>query len=376
MALLWLLALAVPAIALGIITIGLAYGPRNFYDFHIFWHAGRQVLDGVTPYPPITAEALRNQNQFVYPAPAAVAMVPFALLPLSVAATIFIGLNIAAVFGALRLVGVRDWRCYALAFCSLATLQSVVMGTFTPLLLIGAALAWRYRDRRYVAASALAALIVVKLFLAPLVVWLWVTGRRAAAVLSVAIAAATTAIAWAVIGFHGFTSYPHLLSAVSQIEQHKGFSLTALAAGAGIGTGVGRWLAIATAGALCLAAWRLCDTPDGDRKAFAATLVAGLALSPIVWLNYFMLLLLPLGLRRPRLSPVWLVMLTPWVFANANTEAPLWKVVAFAAAAGCVLVISLSDRGTPPTADDESVEHPAEVEVIVQRPSARMTSST
>ena len=128
----------------------------------------------------------------------------------------------------LRLVGVRDWRCYALAFCSLATLQSVVMGTFTPLLLVGAALAWRYRDRRYVAASALAALIVVKLFLAPLVVWLWVTGRRAAAVPAVAIAAATTAIAWAVIGFHGFTSYPHLLSAVSQIEQHKGFSLTAL----------------------------------------------------------------------------------------------------------------------------------------------------
>jgi hypothetical protein len=375
-ALLWLLALAVPAIALGIITIGLAYGPRNFYDFHIFWHAGRQVLNGVTPYPAITAEALRNQNQFVYPAPAAVAMVPLSLLPLSVAATIFIGLNVAAVFGALRLVGVRDWRCYALAFCSLATLQSVVMGTFTPLLLIGAAVAWRYRDRRYVAASALAALIVVKLFLAPLVVWLWVTGRRTAAVLSLVIAAAATLIAWAVIGFHGFTSYPHLLSAVSQIEQHKGFSVTALAAAAGIGPGAGRWLAIAVAAGLCLIAWRSAGATDGDRKAFSAALVAGLALSPIVWLNYFMLLLLPIGLRRPRLAPLWLVMLTPWVFANANTEAPLWKVVAFTAAAACVLVVSLTDRGSRPTPDEDQPEPAAEVEVIVQRPSARMSSST
>ena len=63
-----------------------------------------------------------------------------------------------------------------------------------------------------------------------------------------------------------------------------------------------------------------------------------------MWLNYFMLLLLPLGLRRPRLTPVWLVMLTPWVFANGNTEAPLWKVAAFIAAAAVVLVVALSDR--------------------------------
>ena len=96
--------------------------------------------------------------------------------------------------------------------------------------------------------------------------------------------------------------------------------------------------------ALCLLAWRLSSAADGDRKAFSVAVVAGLALSPIVWLNYFMLLLLPLGLRRPRLSPVWLVMLTPWVFANANTEAPLWKVAAFIAAAAVVLVVTVSDR--------------------------------
>ncbi len=373
---LWLFALLVPAISLGVITIGLAYGPRDFYDFQIFWHAGKAVIDGVSPYPQITHAALKHQDQFVYPAPAAVAMVPLALLPLSVAATIFIAANVAAVIASLRLVGVRDWRCYALAFCSLAVLQSVVMGTFTPLLLLGAALAWRYRDRRWIAACAVAALVVVKLFLAPLVLWLWLTGRRTAAVLSVAIAAATTVLAWAVIGFRGFTSYPHLLSAVSDLEQGKGFALTALTASAGLGTGPGRLLAIAVTAALCLLAWRLRGGAGGDRKVFSLMVVAGLALSPIVWLNYFMLLLLPLGLRRPRLSPLWLVMLTPWVFANANSEAPLWKVVAFTACTALVAVVAVSDRFT--RAGDDAFEDPAVPQVdveVVQVPSARIISS-
>ena len=254
------------------------------------------------------------------------------------------------------------------------------MGTFTPLLLVGAAIAWRYRDRRWVTASAIAALVVVKLFLAPLAVWLWVTGRRAAAVAAVGIAAAATVIGWAVIGFHGFTSYPHLLSAVSQIEQHKGFSITALTASAGLGTPArpNRWARWRLTAALCLLAWRLSSTADGDRKAFSVAIVAGLALSPIVWLNYFMLLLLPLGLRRPRLSPVWLVMLTPWVFANANTEAPLWKVAAFTlAAAAVVLVVTVSDRwAAPDDSEDAPPTPPVEVEVIRQRASSRMTSTT
>src|SRR5689334_12353993 len=72
--LLWLVLLAVPAIVLLFVAVRAAYGPRDFYDFHIFWHAGRDVLAGRNPYPTATADALRNQDQFVYPAPAAVAM--------------------------------------------------------------------------------------------------------------------------------------------------------------------------------------------------------------------------------------------------------------------------------------------------------------
>ena len=36
-------------------------------------------------------------------------------------------------------------------------------------------------------------------------------------------------------------------------------------------------------------------------------LAAALAASPIVWMHYFLLLLVPLALARPRLSALWLV---------------------------------------------------------------------
>jgi alpha-1,2-mannosyltransferase len=283
----------------------------------------------------------------VYPAPAAVLMAPLALLPLGAAATAFLIANLLAVPVALRLVGVRDWRCHALALCSIATVQGVVMGQVSCLLLLAAAAAWRWRDRAPIAAGAVAAAIAIKLFLAPLAVWLWVTGRRAAALLSLGLAAALTVLAWAVIGFRGMADYPHLLSTLSRIEQGFGFSPVALAGSLGLSAGAGRAIAVLATAALCAAAVVVARREDGDRRAFGLAVVACLALSPIVWLSYFVLLLAPLGLAARRLSPVWLLVLAPWVFANANTTAPAWKIVLWTATAAAIGWLA-ARPGTPP----------------------------
>src|SRR5947209_13692997 len=146
--LVWPVALGVPAIVLLWVGLKAAYGAHDFYDFRIFWDAGRAVLHGHNPYPPATVAALRHQDQFVYPAFSAVAMAPLALLPLPAAATLFIAANLVAVPLALWTVGVRDWRCHAITLCSIATLQGVVMGQLSCLILLAAAAAWRWRDRR------------------------------------------------------------------------------------------------------------------------------------------------------------------------------------------------------------------------------------
>jgi hypothetical protein len=66
---------------------------------------------------------------------------------------------------------------------------------------------------------------------------------------------------------------------------------------------------IIAAALLAAAAWIARDegrTPrDRDVAVLTLALAAGLAASPIVWVHYFLLLLVPLVLTRPRLSPLW-----------------------------------------------------------------------
>jgi hypothetical protein len=50
---------------------------------------------------------------------------------------------------------------------------------------------------------------------------------------------------------------------------------------------------------------------DRDVATLTIVLAAALAASPIVWVHYFLLLLVPLALTRPRLSLLWFV---PFLF--------------------------------------------------------------
>jgi hypothetical protein len=45
-----------------------------------------------------------------------------------------------------------------------------------------------------------------------------------------------------------------------------------------------------------------------------------LLLSPIVWLHYFVLLLVPLALARPRLTAAWVILPLPLWFSSANGQ--------------------------------------------------------
>ena len=44
-----------------------------------------------------------------------------------------------------------------------------------------------------------------------------------------------------------------------------------------------------------------------ERRAMVLTVALMLVASPIVWSHYFVLLLLPVALARPRLRPLWLL---------------------------------------------------------------------
>ena len=111
-------------------------------------------------------------------------MMPLGLLPFALADFLFFALSIASVVIALRLLEVRDWRCHAAAFTSVPVFAGIADGAISPLLLLGAAAAWRYRNSLWRGAAAVAVLVVAKLFLWPLWLWLVYTRRYAAAAIA------------------------------------------------------------------------------------------------------------------------------------------------------------------------------------------------
>jgi alpha-1,2-mannosyltransferase len=233
------------------------------------------------------------------------------LHPLGAAAAtvVWTVLSLAAVAAALWLLGVRDWRCFALTAVWPVTRSAVDLGTVEPLLLLAVAAAWHWRDRLVEPALATGAAIALKLFLWPLVVWLALTRRLRAAVAAVGATAAFVLLPWAVLGFAGLGSYPGLLRHLSDDEATSSYSVVALAVRAHLPRSAGIAAGLLVAAALLAAAW-LCvrrNVRDADGVALMLCLAAALAASPIVWVHYLLLLAVPIALARPRLSWLWFV---------------------------------------------------------------------
>ena len=276
------------------------------FDFHVFWQAGRDFVHGTSPYPAHTTDVIASKENFVYPAWVAAALVPIGLLPYSVAVTVFSGILIASTALALRVLGIRDWRCYGAVFVALPTFSSLEMGTLSPLLLLALAVLWRYRDDRRVAVPALAILVASKLFLWPLLVFFVATKRTKTAALACGAALAATLIAWARLGFAGLTEYGSLLRLVAQVEERDSYSVTALGLAMGLPRPVAQVGAVLLGAAALAASVALARRARAEQDAFVMILAAALLFSPIVWGHYLLLLFVPIALRYPRFSPLWL----------------------------------------------------------------------
>ncbi len=336
-------ALVVAAAGVLAVGVGSTFGSHGFSDFGVFWHAARAVLDGRSPYPPATVAALRHQNAFVYPAPAALAIAPFGLLPEAAAAALFLALSIAAVTGSLWLLQVRDVRCYGVALLSLATVQGLVLGAVSPLLVLPLAVAWRWRDRTRIVVATAAAAVAMKLFLAPMAIWLAVTGRLRAAIAGGLLTAAVVLAAWPVVGLSTLRSYPTLLSTLTRVEGRSGLSAYALVARLGAPPGAAQAAALAAAACLGVLAFSLRRSPRGDAAAFTIALAACLVVSPIVWLHYYALLIVPVAILSPRLSWAWALPLASWTFAEPVQPAATWKIVLAQLAIAGVVALALRE---------------------------------
>jgi Glycosyltransferase family 87 len=318
-------------------------------DLATFLRGAGRVLHSASPY------VYDGDKTFAYPPFLAYLIAPLHPLSSSAAAIAWTLISLAAVALALWLLELRDWRCYALVGVFMFTRSSIELGTIEPLLLLAVAAAWRWRDRVLQPAAAVGIAIVLKLFLWPLAIWLALMRRIRAAVGAVVVAVVLAVVAWAAIGFAGLGHYPGLLRRLADAESTSSYSVVALGVRAHLPLLAARILSVLVALALlAAAAWTARDERrpirDRDVATLTLTLAAALAASPIVWVHYFLLLLVPLALARPRLSPLWLVPLVFQPLGIATWPAGDARKLAIALVATLVIIGAAVFDGTGGTA--------------------------
>ena len=310
-------------------------------DWEIFRHASQLAIQGESPFTAANPASFAHNDQFVYPPITALLVAPFAALPDIAGRALVLLLTLACVPLALRLLRVRDWRCYGLALLTAPVVNTVSLGALSSVLLLGVAVAWRYRDRRHIAACVTALTAVAKLFVWPLFVWLLATRRLRTAFEAAAVAIVLLVAGWAAIGFANLRGYPHLLRVLSQVEQTQSFSV------AGLLRLQGGAATIFTAGLIVLVVAGVLLAgrgPDGDRRSFAIAVAGALLATPVLWLHYLVLLFVPIALTRPRLSALWFAPLAFWVTPLAHSDGSLWRTCFALSVTGLIVLRTIVPR--------------------------------
>jgi hypothetical protein len=306
--------------------------------------------------------------------------------------TVWMLISAGSVFVALRLLGVRDWRCYAIALLSAPAVSGLTWGNATLLLVPLVALGWRWRSHTYRGGAVLGVAIAAKLFLWPVVFWLLGTRRYRPVMATVVACAAFALLPWGMIGFRGFSSYPDLLRVAEGVYATHSFSIATMLRAVGVDADFAPRGGVAVGLALALFAFALARR-GAEEAAFAVVILAAIVGSPIVWPYYYVLLVVPLAIVRPRFSLMWAALglfyiadrlPRPWldsseaqlggiacclpdgvplqVWLTSHSPAGLWPALAYAAF-GCFIVLSCAFasayRGlAPPVSRDDASEVP------------------
>ena len=332
------LAFAALAVNLGSPTYG--------SDFHGgMWKAAHAILAGHTPYVrPNPGLLVRELNAFIPPPVLALVALPFAFVPWISAIIAWNLACLGAMLLALRLVGVRDWRLYALILCSLPFVTSIGFGQPEGLLCLGVAIAWRWRDS-WRGALAVGAIIAAKLIVWPLVLWLLATRRFREALVAATSAVVLLTLSWAVIGFDGLRAYPRLLTADAHAFAARTHSIISFLLRMGASSQVAQLVAILAAGALAIAILR--RSGRSDRGWFVAAIAVSLVASPLLEMHYLTLALITLAIARPQLALVWLFAINVYWLSPRDAPHFVWQIpLVLGATAFILLSAAQPEQGT------------------------------
>jgi alpha-1,2-mannosyltransferase len=346
----------VPGIALGFAGWWEIRSRSALQDFGIFRKAALEVVHGHSPYVTPSAAAFSQFDKFVYPPVAALFFAPFAALPAGAARVVMFIAGLAAIFAALRLLGVQDWRCYGVAIISAPAINTLALGALTSFLLLGVSLLWRFRDNAWVAGVAAAFTAVLKLFLWPLAVWLVATRRWRASIICGGAGLVLLLGGWAVIDFAGFHNYPTVVHLLEKVEAPASYSTIALL---GLSGGTETATTVVLSLAAAVAVWVAARGASGSQRALAVAIGASLLVTPLVWMHYLLLLFVPIALYRPRLSALWFVPLVLWATPTTHSHGTSWRIALALAVVAVVAIRTVGASVKPALSRGDVAPRPA-----------------
>ena len=213
-----------------------------------------------------------------------------------------------------------------------------------PWLLLGLIAAWRWRDRPVAGGLAVAALVICKLFLWPVLGWLLLSRRYRSAAIAMVVTGLTLGLGFT-FGPLGSSAYASMLHVLSGLEAPHAAGLSGLLihwhASLALAT------VIATAIALLLlaaAGYKYRRGPQNDSRevlVFGAAVVAALFASPIVWHHYYLLLAAPLLLATRSVWPFVVMSLASWAAAAPHATTPVHTAIGYVLGLGGIGVIAV-----------------------------------
>jgi hypothetical protein len=325
----------VPAIFTIALLIGCAHSGILAFDFrHTYWPGIRHILSGTSPYVyPHSA----TTGPFTYPAFAGILFAPAGLLSISVGNGLFVALNFAALIGALRMLQVRDWRVYGLVLLWPPVFVAWETANVSLPLVFGLAVVWRYRDRAVIAGTAAALLISIKPIMWPVALWLLASRRHRSLAYMVGFGAVINVLAWSIIGFGQIHDFARIVQQEIQAGGHNAYTPAGLFLHLGAPFRLAEFIGLIPGLLLC--AIGVIAGSRSERAALILCTAAILACTPVAWLHYYSLLVVPLALARPRFDWVWLLPLLMWPCPAVNVLS--WQIALALAVGGLVVVTCL-----------------------------------
>ena len=195
-------------------------------DFRQYYRAAEVILEGESPYLPPGEPLTEWGGPYPYPPLPGLLATPLTLLTLESAGLLVMALLVVVALAIPYVLGVRDWRCYGLLLLWPPVISAIQTANVTLGLVLGCALAWRFRDRLLPVAVTIGLTLATKFLLWPIVVWLAATRRWWSALASCVLGAGILVLTWSVLGFAGFRDYPDLLRRLEDVVGDDSYTAT------------------------------------------------------------------------------------------------------------------------------------------------------